>query len=88
MKYFWNLLKIFIFQKTMLGVKKSADVAQEVNLRNSLHSGEEEYKWGIHLGFETRSGHHQKFKTGASVTPQKGLMPSKIKKRNMELSLC
>ena len=37
---------------------------------------------GAHSGFETQRGHHQKSKTGVSVATQKGLMSSKIFKKN------
>ena len=36
-----------------------------------------------HSGFETQRRCHQKSKTGVSVAPQKGLMSSKKKKRNL-----
>ena len=46
------------------------------------HTGgkfEEALKPGIHFGFETHRRRHQKFKTGVSVTSQKGLMSSQKK---------
>ena len=61
----------------MPAVKRSAGVTPEVNLRNSLHTGDKAHKQWIHPGFETQGRHHQKSKTGVSVAPQKGLMSSK-----------
>ena len=61
----------------MLAAKRSAGVAPEVNLRNSLHAGNKAHKRGIHPGSETQGRRHQKSKTGVSVAPQKGLMFSK-----------
>ena len=55
----------------MLAVQRSVGVTPEVNLRILLHAGDDP-------GFETRESHHQKFKIGVSVTPQKGLLSSKI----------
>ena len=51
---------------------------QLVNLRNPLLAGDKGHKWEIDPGFETQGRRHQKSKTGISVAPQKGLMPSKI----------
>ena len=62
----------------MLAAKRSAGVALEVNLRNPLHPGEKACKQGIHPGFKTQGRRHQKSKTGVWVTPQKGLMSSKL----------
>ena len=61
----------------MLAIKRSAGVASEVNLRNSLYVGEEAHEQGIHPGFETQDRCHQKFKTWVLVDTQKGLMSSK-----------
>ena len=61
----------------MLAIKRSASVTPEVNLENPLHPGKETGKRGIHPGFETNGRHHQKFKTGVSLAPYKGLMSSK-----------
>ena len=61
----------------MLAVKTSA-----VNLWNPLHTGE------INPGFETQRRHHQKFKTGVSVDPQKGLMSFKLKRKSKRDALC
>ena len=58
----------------MLTSTQSAGVAPEVNLRNSLHAGDKARKRGIHPGFETQGRRCQKFKTGVSVAPRKGLM--------------
>ena len=58
----------------MLGTKKLAGVAPEVNLKNLLHTGGEAYKWGIHPGFETTARLHQKSKRGVSEAPQRGLI--------------
>ena len=55
----------------MLGFKGSAGVAQEVNLRNPLHTGKKAPTQGIHLGLETQGWHHQKSKTGIPVVLQK-----------------
>ena len=67
----------------MLTSIQSAGVAPEVNLRNSLHTGDKARKRGIHPGFETQGRRHQKSKTGVSVAPRKGLTSSKnfLKKR-------
>ena len=54
-----------------LAVKSSAGLAPEVNLRNSLHTGDKTCEPGIHPGFETQGRHHQKSKSGVSVAPQK-----------------
>ena len=55
----------------MLGTKKFAGVAPEVN---PVKAGE---KARIHPNFETQGKWYQKFKTGLSVAPQKGLIFSK-----------
>ena len=55
----------------MLATKRSAGVAPEVNLRNSLHTGDKARKRGIHCGFETQERRYQKSKTGVSAVPQK-----------------
>ena len=54
---------------------QSAGVAPEVNLR--ITTGEKAQKQGIHPGFETHSRRNQKFETGVSLVPQKGLVSSK-----------
>ena len=59
----------------MLAKKGSAGVAPEVNLRDP--AGNKAHRQEIYAGFETQSRHHHKCKTGVSVGPQKGLMPSK-----------
>ena len=70
----------------MLTTIQSVCVTPEVNLRNSLHTGDKACKQGIHPGFETQGRRYQKSKTGVSVAPQKGLMSFKIfflkKKKN------
>ena len=72
----------------MPATKRSAGVAPEVSLREcvtcmSLPSMNKV----AHSGFETQRRHHQKFKTGVSVTPQKGLMSSKKKfKKEKEIA--
>ena len=72
----------------MLATKRSAGVTPEVNLRNPLHAGEKTHKQGIHPGFETQGRHHQKFKTGVSVAPQKELVSSKkFKKKKLKKTL-
>ena len=68
----------------MLAANRSAGVAQEVNLRNPLHTGDKAYKGGIHSGFENQGRRHHKSKTGVSVAPRKGLMFSKIVLKNKE----
>ena len=57
----------------MLTSIQSAGVIPEVNLRNSLHTGDKAHNRGIHPGFETQGRHRQKSKTGVSVAPRKGL---------------
>ena len=39
------------------------------------------YKWEIYPSFETQGRHHQKYKTGLLVFPQKGVVSYKIKKK-------
>ena len=56
----------------MLAVERSAGVASEVILKNSLCSlctGAEARKPVIHSGFETQGIRHQKSKTEVSVAP-------------------
>ena len=51
--------------------------------------GDEAYNQGDHPDFETPNRHHHRCKTGASVTPQKGLrsMSSKnVSEGNMQLA--
>ena len=57
---------------------RSAGVAPEVYLRITLYSSDKARKGGIHPGFETKGSCNHKSKTGESVAPSKGLMPSKI----------
>ena len=65
---------------------ESAGVAPEVNVRNSLHTGDKSHKPGIHPGSETQGRYHQKSKTGVSVALRKGLMSSKkILKKYIDL---
>ena len=62
----------------MLAINRSAGAAPDVNLKNPLlHKADIALKWG----FETQGRCHQNTKTGASVAPQKGLMSSKLKKK-------
>ena len=61
----------------MLAAKRSAGVAQQMNLRDLLCTGNKARKQGIHPGLETQGRHHQKFKTGVPATLQKGFMSSK-----------
>ena len=58
----------------MLPVKRSVGVDPEVNLTNSLHTGENAHMTGIYHDFETIGRCHQKSKPGVSAVPQKGLM--------------
>ena len=44
----------------MLPVKKSAEIAPKVNLRDPLHIGEEACKQGIHPSFENQGRCHDK----------------------------
>ena len=46
-------------------------------MRNPLRAGEKASNQRMHPGFETKSKHHQKSKTGVSVAPQKGHVTSK-----------
>ena len=57
----------------MLVVKSSAGVTSEENPKNSVHTGDEVCKQGIHSGFETQDRYHQKSKTGVAVALQKDL---------------
>ena len=62
-----------------LAAKRSAGVKPEVNLREHVTCmPQPNANKAAHSGFETQRRCHQKFKTGVSVTPQKGLMSSKI----------
>ena len=58
----------------MSTAKRSAGVTPGVDLRNLLYAGDEAC---IHSGFVCQGRHHQKSKTGVSLAPQNGLMPSK-----------
>ena len=60
----------------MLAITRSADVTPEANLRNPLHISGEAHNQVIHHGLEIQGRHRQKFKSGVSVAPQKGLMSS------------
>ena len=53
----------------ILGAKRLAGFAPEVNLRNPLYTGNKACKRGIHSGFHTQGRSHQKSKPGISVTP-------------------
>ena len=58
-----------------LASKRSAGVAQEVNLRECLTGmPRPSVNKAAHSGFQTQRKHYQKSKTGASVIPQKGDM--------------
>ena len=61
----------------MLVVNRSASVTPVVNLRNSLHAGEEAHKQRLHHGFETQGRHHQKSKTGISDLTEKNKLSLK-----------
>ena len=65
----------------MLTSIQLAGVTPEVNLRITQAR---KHAKGIHPGFKTLGKHHQKSKTGVSVAPQKGLMPSKIYKKTKQ----
>ena len=56
----------------MLATKRSADVAPEMNFRETCTPLQSTYK-AAHSGFETQRC-HQKSKTEVSVAPQKGLI--------------
>ena len=58
-------------------LQESARIIPEMNLRNSLHTGDETGKWGIHPALEIQGRRHQKSRTGLSMTSEKGLMPYK-----------
>ena len=69
----------------MLAAKRLAGVTPEVNLReHETHTSQPSMNKATHSGFETQRRHHQKFKTGVSVAPQKTLISSKIKKRESQ----
>ena len=53
----------------MLTVKRLAGVAPVVTLGDSLHTGEEAGKQGIHPGFESYANITKNPKTGLSVAP-------------------
>ena len=68
----------------------SAGVAPIVNLKECLtHTPPPSGNKAAQSGFETQRRHHQKFKTGVSVAPQKELMSSKhfFKKQNIFIIL-
>ena len=59
--------------------KRSAGVTPEVNLRKCVTSmPQPSANKAAHSDFETQRRCHHKSKTGVSVAPQKGLMPSII----------
>ena len=43
---------------TMLAARRSAGASPEVNLRSSLHAGDEACKQGVHTGFDTQGRLH------------------------------
>ena len=59
--------------KERVVVMRSAGVAPEVNLRNSLHADDKTCKPEIFSGFETGGRRHHKFKTGIS-SPTKHML--------------
>ena len=59
-----------------LAAKRSAGVAPEVNVKNSLGVDDKGCRQGNHPGFETYAK-VTKIPKRVSVTPQKGLMSSK-----------
>ena len=69
----------------MLTSIQLAGVAPEVNLRNSLHTGDKAHKWGIQPGFETQGRHYQKSKTGYQWHHEKDLCPPNIFKKEKKL---
>ena len=65
-----------------LVTKRSADVTPEVNLGECVtHTPLPRTNKSAHSGFETQLRYHQKSKARVSVSPQKGLMYYKIKKK-------
>ena len=71
----------------MPAIKRLAGIAPEVNLRSGAQARKPASN--IHPGFETQGRHHQKSKTGVSVTPQKGHVSSKkiFKKKDVLLNI-
>ena len=58
----------------MLTTKRLAGFAPEVNLRDDVICvAPPSVNKAAHSDVETQKRHHQKFKTGVSVAPQKGL---------------
>ena len=60
-----------MWKATMVGTKRSAGVAPELNLKNQLCEGNKACKLGIRPDFEIQSKRHQKYKTGISAAQQK-----------------
>ena len=69
---------------TILAAKRSAGVAQEVNLSEHVTCTPPPSMLPT-LALKHRERHHQKSKTRVSVAPQKGLMSSQIKKKQKNL---
>ena len=70
----------------MLTSIQSAGVAPEVNLRNSLHTGDKAHKWGIHPGFETQGRHCQKPQNrGISGPTKRTYVLKKFLKKSLQL---
>ena len=66
----------------MLATKRLAGDAPEVNLGKCVtRTPRPSMNKAAHSGFETQRRHHQKSKTRVSVSPQKGLMSPKFKKK-------
>ena len=63
----------------MLALYTGKGVASESNLREHIsHTPPQSLNKAAHSGFETQRRHHQKSKTGVSVTPQMNMCPTKF----------
>ena len=70
----------------ILAAKRSAGVASEVNLREHItHMPPPSVNKAAHSGFQIHRRHQQKYKTGISVAPQKGLISSKFFFKKIEM---
>ena len=77
--YLYTYLQALVGLELELSIKRSAGVAQEVNRRYPLHSGDEVCKRGIQPGFETKGGCLQ------NGPLQKDSYPPKIKKKELKV---
>ena len=67
-----------IWIKKRLGCHAYYQEVSRCRKRGEAEESIAQYKQGIHPGFKTQDRHHQKFKTGVSMVPQKASMSSKL----------